>query len=98
MIHLARLLTGRERIVVFEGKYQGHLVELLAVWDEGRTVHKYLGVTDHDIARTTVLTRNDGGGTSTISASTRYLKVSSVTPFGCRAPNPQHHHTARRSR
>lgn len=58
-IHLARLLTGRERIVVFEGKYHGHLAEVLAVWDEGRTAPEYLGVTDHDIARTTVVAWND---------------------------------------
>jgi glutamate-1-semialdehyde 2,1-aminomutase len=58
-IHLARLLTGRDRIVVFEGKYQGHLAELLAIRDEERTVPEYLGVTDHDIARTTVVTWND---------------------------------------
>ena len=58
-IHLARLRTGRERIVVFEGKYHGHLAEVLAVWDEGRTAPEYLGVTDHDIARTTVVAWND---------------------------------------
>jgi glutamate-1-semialdehyde aminotransferase len=58
-IHLARLLTGRERIVVFEGKYQGHLAELLAVWDEGESVPEYLGITEHDIARTTVVAWND---------------------------------------
>jgi len=58
-IHLARLRTGRERVVVFEGKYQGHLAELLAVWDEGETVPEYLGVTGHDIARTSVVAWND---------------------------------------
>ena len=68
-IHLARLRTGRERIVVFEGKYQGHLAELLAVWDEGTTVPEYLGVTDHDIARTTVVAWNDLDGVANALAS-----------------------------
>jgi glutamate-1-semialdehyde aminotransferase len=68
-IHLARLRTGRERIVVFEGKYQGHLAELLAVWDEGKTVPEYLGVTDHDIARTTVVAWNDPDGVAAALAS-----------------------------
>jgi glutamate-1-semialdehyde 2,1-aminomutase len=58
-IHLARIATGRERIVVFEGKYQGHLAELLAVEANGGTAPEYLGVTAHDIARTAVVAWND---------------------------------------
>ncbi len=62
-IHLARAQTGRERIIVFEGKYQGHLAELLAVQDgAGGTEPEYLGVTNHDIHRTIVLTWNDLDG------------------------------------
>lgn len=68
-IHLARLLTGRERVVVFEGKYHGHLAEVLAVWDGGRTVPEYLGVTDHDIARTTVVAWNDSDAVASALAS-----------------------------
>jgi len=68
-IHLARLQTGRERIVVFEGKYQGHLAELLAVRDERKTVPEYLGVTGHDIARTTVVAWNDLDGVADALAS-----------------------------
>jgi glutamate-1-semialdehyde 2,1-aminomutase len=68
-IHLARLWTGRERIVVFEGKYHGHLAEALAVWDEGRTVPEYRGITSHDIARTTVVTWNDLDGVAGALAS-----------------------------
>jgi glutamate-1-semialdehyde 2,1-aminomutase len=68
-IHLARLLTGRERVVVFEGKYHGHLAEVLAVWDGGSTAPEYLGVTDHDIARTTVVTWNDSDAVASALAS-----------------------------
>jgi len=58
-IRLARMRTGRERIVVFEGKYHGHLAELLAVAGDGGTVSEYLGVTGHDTARTTSVPWND---------------------------------------
>jgi glutamate-1-semialdehyde 2,1-aminomutase len=68
-IHLARALTGRERVVVFEGKYQGHLPELLAVREDGGTRPEYLGVTDHDIARTTVVAWNDLDGVATALAA-----------------------------
>jgi glutamate-1-semialdehyde 2,1-aminomutase len=68
-IRLARLLTGRERVVVFEGKYQGHVAELLAAWAQGRTVPEYLGVTDHDIARTTLVAWNDLDGVARALAS-----------------------------
>jgi glutamate-1-semialdehyde 2,1-aminomutase len=44
-VHLARAATGRERVVVFEGKYHGHLAELLAVRDGDGTAPEYLGIT-----------------------------------------------------
>jgi glutamate-1-semialdehyde 2,1-aminomutase len=58
-VHLARAITGREKIVVFEGKYQGHLAELLAIPEEDRVVPEYLGISEHDIARTVVVPWND---------------------------------------
>ncbi|HEX6844457.1 MAG TPA: aminotransferase class III-fold pyridoxal phosphate-dependent enzyme [Actinomycetota bacterium] len=59
-IRLARAITGRERLVVFEGKYHGQLAELLAVeGDAGEPEPEYHGLTDADIARTTILTWND---------------------------------------
>lgn len=59
VIRLARIATGRERILTFEGKYHGHLGELLAIEDESGTVPEYVGITDADIARTTVVDWND---------------------------------------
>lgn len=59
VIRLARIATGRERILTFEGKYHGHLGELLAIEDEGGTVPEYVGITDADIARTVVVDWND---------------------------------------
>lgn len=37
VIRLARIATGRERILTFEGKYHGHLGELLAIESDGGT-------------------------------------------------------------
>ncbi len=59
VIRLARIATGRDRLLVFEGKYHGHLGELLAIaGDEGATP-EYLGITGTDIARTVVVDWND---------------------------------------
>ncbi len=59
VIRLARMLTGRERVVVFEGKYQGHVGELLAVADGSIVAPEYHGITSVDIARTVVVSWND---------------------------------------
>lgn len=61
-IRLARALTGRERILAFEGKYQGHLTELLAVEGEDGSEPEYHGITPADIARTTMVDWNDLDG------------------------------------
>ena len=59
VIRLARAATGRERVVVFEGKYQGHVAELLAIADGGASAPEYDGITASDIARTVVVPWND---------------------------------------
>jgi glutamate-1-semialdehyde 2,1-aminomutase len=59
VIRLARAATRRERIVVFEGKYHGHVADLLAIAAGGTTVPEYDGITPSDIARTTVVPWND---------------------------------------
>ena len=59
VIRLARIATGRDRILTFEGKYHGHLGELLVIEGDEGAVPEYLGVTDADIARTDVVHWND---------------------------------------
>ena len=59
VIRLARIATGRDRVLVFEGKYHGHLGELLAVAAGDGAAPEYLGITDADIARTAVVDWND---------------------------------------
>ena len=59
VICLARLVTGRKRVLVFEGKYHGHIPELLAVADGGRVLPEYRGVEAEDIRRTSIVQFND---------------------------------------
>ncbi len=59
VIRLARAVTGRERVVVFEGKYQGHVPELLAISDGEASAPEYEGITPSDISRTVVVPWND---------------------------------------
>ena len=59
VIRLARAATGRERVVVFEGKYQGHVAELLAISAGETSLPEYDGITPADIARTIVVPWND---------------------------------------
>jgi glutamate-1-semialdehyde 2,1-aminomutase len=61
-IRLARIATGRERLLTFEGKYHGHVGELLAIEEGGRTVPEYVGIDVADIARTEVVDWNDLDG------------------------------------
>ena len=44
VVRIARAHTGRDVVVVFEGKYHGHLEATLAVLEEGRVVPEYLGL------------------------------------------------------
>ena len=62
VIRLARIATGRERLLTFEGKYHGHVGELLAIEEDGRTVPEYVGIDAVDIARTEVVDWNDLDG------------------------------------
>lgn len=62
VIRLARIATGRERLLTFEGKYHGHVGETLVIEEDGRTVPEYVGIEAADIARTEVVDWNDLDG------------------------------------
>ena len=44
IMRIARHMTGRKKLVVFEGKYHGHLEETLVVAQDGRNVPEYQGL------------------------------------------------------
>lgn len=58
-VRLARVATGREQVLVFDGHYHGHYAELLAVEGADGVEPEYLGVTPRDVERTLVVPWND---------------------------------------
>jgi glutamate-1-semialdehyde aminotransferase len=61
VLRLARLATGRERLVVFDGHYHGHLDETLVRDEDGRTLPDGEGLPARVAAHTRVLPFNDLG-------------------------------------
>jgi glutamate-1-semialdehyde 2,1-aminomutase len=59
LLLLSRLATGRERVLVFEGKYHGHVAPLLALRDQAVTVPEYRGIRFDEIRNTLVVPFND---------------------------------------
>lgn len=59
IMRIARHMTGRRKIIVFEGKYHGHLEETLVVLQDGRTVPEYQGLSGKRTEDTIILPFND---------------------------------------
>jgi glutamate-1-semialdehyde 2,1-aminomutase len=61
VIRIARHATGREIVVVFEGKYHGHVDATMVVLDGGALVPEYDGLPRGVEAQTRVVPWNDAG-------------------------------------
>lgn len=59
IMRIARHMTGRRKIVVFEGKYHGHLEETLVVLKDGHNVPEYQGLSGKRAEDTIILPFND---------------------------------------
>jgi len=59
VIRLARLATGREKVLVFGGKYHGHLDDTLGVLSRGEVQPEYLGISARNLDRTLIVPFND---------------------------------------
>jgi glutamate-1-semialdehyde 2,1-aminomutase len=59
VIRIARQATGREVVLVFDGKYHGHLDATMVVLDDGRVAPEYLGLPRGIEARTRVVPFNE---------------------------------------
>jgi glutamate-1-semialdehyde aminotransferase len=61
VIRLARHATGRDAVLVFDGKYHGHLDETMVVLEDGQVVPEYDGLPADVSGRTRVVAFNDAG-------------------------------------
>jgi len=59
IMRIARHMTGRRKLVVFEGKYHGHLEETLVVARDGHNVPEYQGLSGRRGEDTIILPFND---------------------------------------
>jgi glutamate-1-semialdehyde 2,1-aminomutase len=59
VVRIARVASGREKIVVFDGKYHGHLEPTLAVVEDGRIVPEYTGLPAGVTANVRIVPFND---------------------------------------
>ena len=59
VVRIARVRTGRGTVVVFDGKYHGHLEPTLAVLQDGRIVPEYTGLSAAVTANVRIVPFND---------------------------------------
>ncbi|HEX4687722.1 MAG TPA: transaminase [Nocardioides sp.] len=59
VIRVARSLTGRERVLFFDGKYHGHFDDVLVELEDGRLVPEEAGLPRDVTARTVVVPFNE---------------------------------------
>ncbi|TIU24462.1 MAG: aminotransferase class III-fold pyridoxal phosphate-dependent enzyme [Mesorhizobium sp.] len=59
IMRIARHITGRRKLVVFEGKYHGHIEETLVKFDGERVVPEYQGLSGRRSEDTIILPFND---------------------------------------
>lgn len=61
-IRLARVATGRDKVVWFDGKYHGHFDDALVRLDDDRVVNEQEGLPRHNPDRSKVIAWNDTDG------------------------------------
>jgi glutamate-1-semialdehyde 2,1-aminomutase len=59
VVRVARVRTGRAKVVVFDGKYHGHLEPTLGVLDDGRVLPEYTGLAAEVTANLRIVPFND---------------------------------------
>lgn len=69
VIRLARVATGREVIVMFEGKYHGHIDDTMVIELDGQTVHEGRGLAKGALEHARVIPFNDLDALADVLAS-----------------------------
>ena len=59
VVRVARVHTGRDKILVFDGKYHGHLEPTLGVLEDGRVLPEYTGLPIEAAANLRIVPFND---------------------------------------
>ena len=59
VVRIARVRTGRDKVVVFDGKYHGHLEPTLGIVEGGRVVPEYTGLPVEITANLRIVPFND---------------------------------------
>jgi glutamate-1-semialdehyde 2,1-aminomutase len=98
VIRMARHATGRDVVLVFDGKYHGHVDATLAVLDEGMVRPEYYGLPSATVDNTRIVAFNDVGALrSALSARdvAVVLTEPAMTNAGFVLPKPGFHATLR---
>jgi glutamate-1-semialdehyde 2,1-aminomutase len=59
VVRIARVRTGREKVVVFDGKYHGHLEPTLGIVEDGKVLPEYTGLPSEVTANLRIVPFND---------------------------------------
>jgi len=98
VIRLARVATGRDIILVFDGKYHGHLPETMVVLEEGRMAPEMLGLPPWASRHARVVQFNDVSALEAALAPGDVALVitePALTNAGIIRPEPEFHSTLR---
>ena len=98
IIRIARRATGRDLVLVFDGKYHGHLDATMVVLEDGRLVPEYLGLPRGIEATSRIVSFNDLDALDQ-ALSARDVAVvltePALTNAGFLLPHPGFHETLR---
>ncbi len=99
-IRVARIRTGRDAVLMFDGKYHGHFDEALVELDGGRLVAEEAGLPADVTSRTVIVPFNDPGALEAALASRRIALVLTepalTNNVGLLLPAPGFHEALRR--
>jgi glutamate-1-semialdehyde 2,1-aminomutase len=98
-IRLARHVTGREAVVMFDGKYHGHADDTLVILGESGAVPEYLGLPRDAAGRARIVQFNDVDGLATALAAgdvACVLAEPAMTNLTIVQPDPGFHAELRR--
>jgi glutamate-1-semialdehyde 2,1-aminomutase len=98
VVRIARVRTGRGTVVVFDGKYHGHLEPTLAVLQDGRIVPEYTGLSAAVTANVRIVPFNDLDAVERALAPgdvALLMTEPAMTNAGFLLPDPGFHHGLR---